>query len=90
MSIQDLGLAMQAIDIMNRKFGWRECTTKERLEVINKRELPRDVYKMLNIKRTKKGITFFLWFADDEIIEVMVNKYACDAYDVSDVWRTLI
>ena len=47
-------------------------------------------YKLLHVKKTKKGFTFFCWFDVDEVIEVMVNKYACDAYDVSDIWMTLI
>jgi len=47
-------------------------------------------YKLLKVKATKKGITFFCWFDKDEVVEVMVNKYACDAYDVTDIWRTLI
>lgn len=91
MSPKEISKAFEYQTIMNRKFGWRECTMRERLESLDTREMPLPhVYKILNIKATKKGITFFLWFADDEIIEVMVNEYACDAYDISDIWRDII
>ena len=91
MSQKELSKAFMYQTIMNRKFGWRECTLSERLKSLGKSEMPLpNVYKLLNVKATKRGITFFCWFANDEVIEVMVNEYACDAYDVTGVWKELL
>lgn len=90
MEFKVLRSAIDYVQIINRKYGWRECTTKERCNLIAGIPLPTNVYKILNIKATKKGITFFLWFDNDEVIEVICNEYACDAYDVTDCWEELI
>lgn len=90
MSSKELSLAIEYMTRMNNKFEWRECTTTERLQLLDGTPLPERVYKLINVKATKKGITFICWFSDEEVMEVMVNKFACDAYDVTDVWRDLI
>jgi len=90
MSNKELSLAIEYMTRMNNKFEWRECTMVERLQRLAGVPFPKNVYKLINVKVTKRGMTFICWFSEEEVMEVMVNEHSCDAYDVTDVWRDLI